>query len=61
MRAFVAIRKLALNYSDLVERIDLLEEKYDEQFKEVFKALRYLIEPPKTERKRIGFITENEK
>jgi len=58
MRAFVIIRKLSLNYADLVNRIDSLEEKYDERFAEVFRALRILIEPTKTERKKIGFITE---
>ncbi len=43
---------MALNYSDLVSRIDSLEEKFDEQFTEVFQALRYLIEPPKNQEKR---------
>lgn len=51
MRAFVTIRKLALSHADLLTRIDAIEEKYDEQFKEVFKALRYLIEPPQKEEK----------
>jgi hypothetical protein len=58
MRAFVIIRRHSLNYADLVNRIDSLEEKYDKRFAEVFRALRILIEPPKTERKKIGFITE---
>ncbi|MBN2807371.1 MAG: ORF6N domain-containing protein, partial [Prolixibacteraceae bacterium] len=55
MRAFVSLRKLALNYTELVSRIDILEAKFDHQFTEVFQALRYLIEPPKKARKRIGF------
>jgi hypothetical protein len=58
MRAFVSLRRMALNYSELVNRIDSLEAKLDDQFSEVFQALRFLIEPPKTERKRIGYITE---
>lgn len=61
MRAFVVIRKLALNYADIENRINALEEKYDDQFSEVFQALRFLIEPPKTERRKIGYITDNEK
>jgi hypothetical protein len=58
MRAFVSIRRMALNYSELVSRIDSLEEKFDDQFTEVFQALRYLIEPPAKERRKIGYITE---
>ena len=60
MRAFVSIRKMALNYTDLVSRIDSLEEKFDDQFTEVFQALRYLIEPPQKPRKKIGYITDEE-
>lgn len=59
MRAFVTIRKLALSHADLLTRIDAIEEKYDEQFKEVFKALRYLIEPPQRERRKIGYLSDN--
>jgi hypothetical protein len=61
MRAFVVMRKLALNYADIENRINALEEKYDDQFSEVFQALRFLIEPPKTERRKIGYIIDNEK
>jgi hypothetical protein len=61
MRAFVSIRRMALNYSELVSRIDSLEEKFDDQFSEVFQALRYLIEPPKTMRRKIGYITDQKK
>jgi hypothetical protein len=60
MRAFVSIRRMALNYSDLVSRIDSLEEKFDNQFTEVFQALRYLIEPPQKPRNKIGYITNND-
>jgi hypothetical protein len=60
MRAFVSLRRMALNYSELVNRIDNLEAKFDVQFSEVFQALRYLIEPPKTERRKIGYISDTE-
>jgi len=60
MRAFVVMRKLSMNYAELENRIDALEEKYDDQFSEVFQALRFLIEPPKTGRRKIGYITDNE-
>ena len=55
MRAFVLIRKLALQNAEIIQRIDEMEKKYDEQFSEVFDALRYLISPPQTERKKIGY------
>ena len=55
IRAFVLIRKLALQNSEIIHRIDEMEKKYDEQFSEVFDALRYLISPPQTERKKIGY------
>jgi ORF6N domain len=55
MRAFVMLRRLALHHKDILERIDQIEAKYDEQFAEVFQALKYLLEPPQTEREPIGF------
>lgn len=60
MRAFVFIRQYALNYKDLNEKLDKLENKYNKQFKEVSEAIRFLItkeltEKEKTERKKIGF------
>lgn len=60
MRAFVNLRKLALNYSELANKIDELEEKYDQQFKEVFQALHYLIDPPRRERRKIGYTANND-
>lgn len=55
MRAIVLIRKLALLNAEIIQRIDEMEKKYDEQFSEVFDALWYLINPPQTERKKIGY------
>jgi hypothetical protein len=55
IRAFVLIRKLALQNSEIIHRIDEMEKKYDNQFSEVFTALRYLINPPQTERRKIGY------
>lgn len=55
IRAFVQLRKLAIQNSEIIHRIDEMEKKYDEQFKEVFAALRYLINPPEKERRKIGY------
>ena len=57
MRTFVLIRKMALQYSEISDKIESLESKYDEQFAEVFTAMRYLLDPKieKKEPKRIGY------
>lgn len=57
MRAFVQLRKMALQYSEISDRIESLEAKYDTQFAEVFTALRYLLDPKvdKKQPQRIGY------
>jgi hypothetical protein len=55
MRAFVRLRQMLASHKDLARRLDELEERYDAQFKGVFDAIRELMTPPKTERRRIGF------
>jgi len=44
MRTFVHLRKWITTHRDLVERIDQLENIYDEKFKLVFTALKQLIQ-----------------
>jgi hypothetical protein len=55
MRAFVRLRKILASHADLAQQLAALEQKYDAQFRVVFDAIRELMAPPKTERKRIGF------
>lgn len=60
IRTFVLIREMAIEHKDLHEKIIKLEKKYNKSFKEVFKALEYLVaEKSKEEefknRRRIGF------
>ncbi len=55
MRAFVRLRQMLSANKDLERRFDALEERYDEQFKVVFDAIRALMEPPEKPRKKIGF------
>ena len=57
MRAFVRLRALVARNEDLARRLDALESKYDRQFKVVFDAIRELMTPPATPRRRIGFIS----
>ena len=61
MRAFVELRQVIASHTQLVRRIDELEQKYDHQFKVVFDAIRELMKPPESPaRKPIGFQTEGE-
>ena len=55
MRTFVTLRQMMAERIDLVQRLDELEKKYDEQFVIVFDAIRALIIQPEKPRKRIGF------
>ena len=55
IRAFVRIRQLMASHTDLVRRIDALEERYDGQFAAVFDALRQLLDPPESSKRSIGF------
>ena len=56
MRAFVNLKRMALTYVELKRKIDIMEKKYDKQFRVVFEALKKLLEPPpRKEKKIIGF------
>jgi ORF6N domain len=61
MRTFVKLCEMIASHKDLAKRLDTLEKKYDAQFKVVFDAIRQMMEPPKTKRRRIGFLGENGK
>ena len=56
MRTFVRLRKLLVTNDALAEKLDILEKRYDKQFKLVFDAIREIMtptQPPPT--RRIGF------
>ena len=55
MRAFVRIREWLASNTELAHKLAELEKKYDVQFKAVFDAIRELMRPPESPRKRIGF------
>lgn len=65
MRAFVSLRGLLTQDSDLARRILTLEEKYDRQFAAVFEAIRLMIEAPAAKaedapERRMGFRKSTE-
>lgn len=57
MRTFVRLRGLISANSDLVDRLNALESKYDRQFRVVFDAIRELMTPPVPPKRRIGFVS----
>jgi len=58
MRAFVRLRQLLSSHEALAKKVDELEQKYDEQFRVVFDAIRELIREPPIESRPIGFNRE---
>jgi hypothetical protein len=58
VRAFVRLREVLATHKDLARKVDALERKHgthDAQIKAIFEAIRALMAPPKTPRRRIGF------
>ncbi|HET7294200.1 MAG TPA: ORF6N domain-containing protein [Vicinamibacteria bacterium] len=59
MRAFVRLRRMLQTNAELARKLDALESKYDGQFRVVFEAIRELMAPPDTPRRRIGYPTSS--
>lgn len=60
MRAFVFLRQYALSHKDLTDKLKQLESKYDQQFKDVYDAINFLLNKDQQmkqqqSRKQIGF------
>jgi Mor family transcriptional regulator len=58
VKAFVRLRQILASNAELARKLETLEKKYDAQFKAVFDAIRRLMTPPQTEKRRIGFRVE---
>jgi len=58
MRAFVRLRQLLASNDRLARKLEVLEKKYDAQFKVVFDAIRQLMTPPEPKKRKIGFLVE---
>jgi hypothetical protein len=57
IRTFVKLRSLIASHSELAQKLDALERKYDKQFAVVFDAIRQLMQPLNAKPKRpIGFL-----
>jgi hypothetical protein len=55
MRAFVSLRWMVSSNKALLQKLEEMERKYDKQFKIVFEAIRQLMTPPETKKRKIGF------
>ena len=58
MRAFVRLRRMLQDHSELAMKVAELERRYDGQFRAVFDAIRELMAPPVQPAERIGFRTK---
>ncbi len=58
MRAFVQFRAMLASNVELSSKLKRMEKKYDEQFKIVFEAIRQLMAPSETKKKKIGFTVK---
>jgi flagellar capping protein FliD len=55
LRTFVKLRELLKDHKDLADKIDRLEQKYDQQFKVIFTAIQQMLKEDSKPRPRIGF------
>jgi len=61
MRAFVKLRQILSTHKELAHKLDQLEgriEKHDGEICAIFEAIRQLMTPPETPKRRIGFHTD---
>ena len=51
---------LAINYKEIMRKLEKMEAQHDEKFKEIYTALKYLLNPAHPPRKKIGYKRSNE-
>ena len=64
MRAFVQLRKMMSSQTELTHKLDQIEKdiaEHDEQITAIFEAIRQLMTPPDTPKKKIGFQVKEPK
>jgi hypothetical protein len=55
MRTFTKLRQMLMNYIELKDKIEELELKYDENFKVIFDAVRFMLIEEEKPKETIGF------
>jgi hypothetical protein len=58
MRAFTKLRQMLATNADLRRTIEEMEQKYDQQFKVVFDAIKLLLEVDQKPKSKIGFTVK---
>ncbi|MEN8138082.1 MAG: ORF6N domain-containing protein, partial [Bacteroidota bacterium] len=66
VRAFVFLRQYALSNKDITIRLNKIENRYNKNFKDIYKAINFLLQKDKLEtkqnkRRRIGYKANNSK
>ena len=56
MRTFVQLRSIISSHQELSLRLETLEERYGEQFRSVFEAIKQLMKEDVKPKRSIGFI-----
>jgi predicted DNA binding protein len=55
MRAFTKLRQMIINYSELKDKIEELENTYDENFRIVFQLIKNMLHEEEKPKQQIGF------
>ncbi len=55
MRAFTKLRQMIINYSELKDKIEELENTYDENFRIVFQLIKNMLHEEEKPKEQIGF------
>lgn len=55
IRTFIALRMMLMTHEALRKKIELMERKYDKQFKAVFDVLKRLLKEEEEPKRKIGF------
>ena len=55
MRTFTRFRQMLVGHKDLRQKIEKMEEKYDEQFRAIFEAIKQLLKEDDQPKRKIGF------
>ena len=58
VRAFVKLRQMLSTNADLARKVEILEKKYDANFRTVFDEIKKLMMQPTSQKGKIGFISK---
>jgi len=59
IRTFITLRKMALSYQEIMQKLEAMELRNSKKFKEIYEALNFLLSPPNPPRKRIGYKSDD--